>query len=111
LPLSGGAGSQFNAIWPGPRPTSVSSGILIHPAVRLQQTWAENWEAVPLWGRVNKLGPHLHNVVGAEAYIHAKFHLDPCNRLDTVHQRHRQDRTDNGPIAYGEPFYKRSPKN
>jgi len=23
----------------------------------------------------------------------------------------RQDRTDNGPIAYGEPFYKRSPKN
>jgi len=39
------------------------------------------------------------------------------NRLATVHQRHRQtgetgqDRTDNGPIAYGEPFYKRSPKN
>jgi len=28
----------------------------------------------------------------AEAYLHAKFHLDPSNRLATVHQRHRQDR-------------------
>ena len=57
----------------------------------------------------------------AEAYLHAKFHLDPSNRLVTVHERHRQtdrqdrtgqDRTgqDNGPIAQGEPFYKRSPK-
>jgi len=24
------------------------------------------------------------------AYLHAKFHLDPSNRLATVHQRHRQ---------------------
>jgi len=32
----------------------------------------------------------------AEAYLHAKFHLDPSNRLATVHERHRQtgqDRT------------------
>ena len=29
----------------------------------------------------------------------------------TDRQTDRQDRTDNGPIAYGEPFYKRSPKN
>ena len=28
----------------------------------------------------------------AEAYLHAKFHLDPSNRLATVHERHRQDR-------------------
>jgi len=39
-----------------------------------------------------------------EAYLHAKFHLDPSNRLATVHERYRQDRTDrtdrtdNGPI-------------
>jgi len=26
----------------------------------------------------------------AEAYSHAKFHLDPSNRLATVHERHRQ---------------------
>jgi len=32
-------------------------------------------------------------VAGAEAYLHAKFHLDPSNRLATVHQLHRQDRT------------------
>jgi len=28
----------------------------------------------------------------AEAYLHAKFRLDPSNRLATVHGRHRQDR-------------------
>ena len=26
----------------------------------------------------------------AEAYLHAKFHLDPSNRLVTVHERYRQ---------------------
>jgi len=39
----------------------------------------------------------------AEAYLHAKFHLDPSNRLATVHERYRQDRqtdrTDKGLIA------------
>ena len=59
--------------------------------------------------------PTLHSVARAEAYRHAKFHLDPSNRFATVHERHRHDRqtdrTDNGPIALGEPFYKRSPKN
>jgi len=42
--LGGGAGSPSNTMWPGPRPTSIPSGILIHPAVWPQQTWAENWE-------------------------------------------------------------------
>jgi len=32
----------------------------------------------------------LHNVAGAEAYLGAKFHLDPSNRLATIHQRLRQ---------------------
>jgi len=31
-------------------------------------------------------------VAGAEAYLHAKFNLDPSNRLTTTHQRYRQDR-------------------
>jgi len=43
-------------------------------------------------------------VARAEAYLLAKFHLEPSNRLATIHQRCRQDRTDrqtdNGPIAY-----------
>ena len=45
------AGSPSSTMWPGPRPTSVASGILIHPAVWRQQTWVENWGAVPLLGR------------------------------------------------------------
>jgi len=41
-----------------------------------------------------------HNVARAEAYLRGKFHLDPCNRLATVHQRYGQDRqTDNGLIS------------
>ena len=46
-----------------------------------------------------ELGSHL---TMAEAYLHAKFHLDPSNsnRLATVNERYRQiDRQDNGPIA------------
>jgi len=78
------AGSPSNTMSPGPRPTSVPSGILIHQAVWPQETSAKNWEsAVPLFGG---LGPHLYSVASAEAYLHAKFHLDPSNRLATIHQ-------------------------
>jgi len=55
-----------------------------------------------------ELGPHLTQCGQAEAYLQAKFHFDPSNHLATVHQHYRQD---NGPIAQGEPFYKRSLKN
>ena len=62
-----GAGSPSNIISLGPRPTSVPSGILIHPTV-----WPQY----------------------------------------TVHQRYKTHRQrDNGPIAQGKPFYKRSPQN
>jgi len=37
-PFSGGAGSPYNTMRPGPRPTSVPSGILIHSTVQLQYT-------------------------------------------------------------------------
>jgi len=37
----------------------------------------------PFWG--GELGPHL-----TQAYLHAKFHLEPSDRLATVHQRCRQ---------------------
>ena len=33
VPLSGGAGSPSNTMWPGPRSTSIPSGILIRLAV------------------------------------------------------------------------------
>jgi len=37
-------------VWPGPRSTSVPSGVLIHPAVWPQQTWTETGGTVPLLG-------------------------------------------------------------
>jgi len=49
-----------------------------------------------------EMGAHLTQRGQSEAYMHAKFHLDPSIRLVTVHQRYRQtgqDRQDNGPIA------------
>jgi len=42
-PLLKGAGFRSNTMSTGPKSTSVPSGILIHPAVWPQQTWAENW--------------------------------------------------------------------
>jgi len=35
--------SPFNTMSPGPRPTSIPSGIPIHLAVWPQYTWAEKW--------------------------------------------------------------------
>ena len=103
-PLGEGKLGPHLTMFPGLRPTSIPSGILIHPAIWSQQIWADNWGAVPLWG--GEAGSPSNNVARAEAYPHAKFHLDPSDRLATVHQCHRQEKTDNGPIAYGEPFYK-----
>jgi len=40
--------------------------------------------------------PIKYNVAWAEAYLHTKWHLDPSNRLATIHQRYRQDRQDMG---------------
>ena len=109
----GGAGSESHTMSFGSRPTFLPSGILIHPTIWPQQISAQNWGLCPL-GEVD-LGPHLTQCdQGRGLYLHAKFHLDPSNRLATIHQRHRQDRTgmtDNDPTAYGEPFYKRSPKS
>jgi len=46
VPFLGEAGSPSNTMWPGPRPIFVPSSILMHLAVRLQQTWDENWGRV-----------------------------------------------------------------
>jgi len=45
-PLFGeGAGSPSDTKLPGLRPTSIPSGILMHPAVWPQYKWAKNWGA------------------------------------------------------------------
>ena len=80
------AGSPRNIMSPEPRPISVSTGILIHPAVSPQQTWAKIGGCAPFGGE--ELGLNLTQ--RGEAYLHAKFHFDPSNRLTTIHQRHRQ---------------------
>jgi len=46
VPLFGGRWVPM----PGPRHTSVPSGILIHPSLWPQQTWAENKGLCPFWG-------------------------------------------------------------
>ena len=56
VPHFGGVGSASHAMWPGPMPASIPCGILIHPAVWPQRTWAKNWWLCPFWG---ELGPHL----------------------------------------------------
>jgi len=61
VPLSGGAGSPYNTIWTGPSPTSVPSGVLIHPAVWPQQTWAEKGKwGLCLFGQ--ELGPPSYTI-------------------------------------------------
>ena len=52
-PVLGWPGSPSNTMSPG-----LPSGILIHPAVWPQETWAKNWTAVPLLGE-GELSPHL----------------------------------------------------
>ena len=44
-PFRGGAGSPSNTMWPGPRSTSVPSGVFIHPVVWPQRTLDKNWAA------------------------------------------------------------------
>ena len=51
-PFRGGVtGSSSNTMSPEPSPTTIPSGILIHPAVWPQRTRAEYWGAVPILGK------------------------------------------------------------
>jgi len=80
-----GAGSTSNTMWPGTRPASIPSGILIHLAVWPQQTWAKNWGLMcPFYGGGTWV-PIKHNVVWAEAYLRIKWHLNPSSHLATIH--------------------------
>ena len=53
-----GAGSPSSTMRPGPRPTYILRGIVIHPAVWQQLKWAENWGCCAPLGE-GELGPHL----------------------------------------------------
>jgi len=72
-------------MWPGLRPTSKPSDILIHPAIWPQQIWAENWGLCPFGGKGDgSLSNAVWSGGQADAYLHAKFHLDPSSRLATT---------------------------
>jgi len=110
----GRAGSPSNTKSPGPTPTTILSGILIHPAIRPQRIWAKNWGMCPFRGEgagspSNTMWPGARpTCMPSFVLIHPTIWLQV-----TVHQRYRQTGQtgqDNGPIAQGEPFYKRSPK-
>jgi len=50
IPVWGGELGPHLTQSPGPRPTSIPSVILIHPAIWPQQIWAENWWLCPFGG-------------------------------------------------------------
>jgi len=50
--------SPANTKSPGPRSTSIPSGILVYPAVWPQRTWAANWGGCAPLGE-GELGPNL----------------------------------------------------
>ena len=67
-PKRGLLGSPSNTMWPGPRSTSVQSGILIHPAVWPQQTWAAHWGGLCPF-RLGGAGSPSTNVAWDEVYL------------------------------------------
>ena len=110
--LGRGAGSLCNTKSPRSRPTSIPSGILIHPAIWPQQIWAKNWGLCPFGGGgagspSNTMWPGPRpTCTPSFILIHPTVGPQYTNVTD------RTDRqTDNGLIAYGETFYKRSPTN
>jgi len=101
-PIFGGAGSHLtqcvpsNTMWPGSSPTSVPSGILMHPAVWPQQTWATDWRLCPFRG----LGPHL--VVDQPKWIFKNFcrhrlSIAGIHVRSVTHRTHKKVRMDATP--------------
>ena len=101
---------------PGPRPTSVLSGIVIHPP------FGHNRHGPKIWGMgggapyggagspSNMMWPRPRPTsVPRGILIHPTVWPQYTNVADR--QDKRINSTDNGSIAQGEPFYKRSPKN
>jgi len=94
-----GAGFPSNTTSPGPRPTSLPSGILIHPAILPQQTWAKIRGCAPFGG--GELGSPSNTMWSAPwptsapsfVLIHPTVWPQYTNATD------RQSGKDNGPIA------------
>jgi len=108
------AGFPSNTKSPGPKPTSVPSGILIQPAVWPQWTRAENWDYAPFGGA--GLGcPSKVLWPGLRPTCMPSFTLigpTVWPQYANVTNRTAQDRQTGQDRQQSEskPFYKRSPK-
>jgi len=85
VPISRRAGTPSNAMWTGPRSTTVPSGVFIHPVVWPQRTLDKNWGLCPFKG--GEAGSRLTQSRLAEAYLNTKWHLDASSRLATITRR------------------------
>jgi len=89
----GDTGSPSNTMCPGPWPTSVPSGILIHPADMTTIDMGRKLGRLLCPSLGESWVPISHNVACAQAYLHTKGHLDPSNRLaEDTNVTDRQDR-------------------
>ena len=79
VPLSrGGAGSPSNTMWPGPRFTSIPSGVFIHSFGR-NRHGPKTGSCAPFRGSCDPI-----YVAWAEVYLRTKWHLDPFSHLATI---------------------------
>jgi len=65
----------------------------VHRKYYLLWTWNKCLSSICTFDVFRRLQNSLFKTPLIRNYLHAKFHLDPSNRLATIHQRHRQDRT------------------
>jgi len=94
-------------MWPGRRPTSIPSGILIHPAVWPQQTWAGSWGALPLFSG-GGAGSPSKTVWSKSRPTRTPSFILICPTVwpQYTNVTERQTGQDNGPIAQGKQHYK-----
>ena len=95
----GGTGFPRLTMLPGPRPTFVPIGILIHPAIWPQWIWAENWGCAPFGGagsHITQCGRCLPPCQVSSSSIQPFGHNTPTLQADrqTEHDRQtvRQDK-------------------
>jgi len=107
---AGVAGFPSNTMWPGPKPTSIPNGILIHPAVWPQYMRRKVGELLcPFLGEAGS--PYNTMWPGPRPTSTPSFILiHPTVWPQYTNVTSRTDRQGNGPISQGQPFYKRSPK-
>jgi len=101
------AASPSNAVWPGPSSTSIPSGILIHRAVWPQETWAKIGGVPPFGGNLGPRATQCGQGWGLLPLQVSTWSIQPFGHNTPMSQT---GHTDNGSIAQGKPFYKRSPK-